>query len=233
MVSIEKAADEIGRKGSRSCLVSGGCNLHGKLDFYRYFEQIEQLKRKTRINMHVGIVEDSDADKIAELADVVSIDIPVSDRVIRNVYGLELTREHYIEAYKSLRSKVKTVPHICLGLDEDNINAEISTLDILAELEPKLLSFIIFTPTRGTRFVNRESPDICNVLKVISEARIKLPTAELVLGCMRPGGRYREILDGLALLTGLNGIVMPSKSAVSMAEDLELVPVWKEECCSL
>ena len=233
MVPIQNAQDEIIKKGSSSCLVSGGCNLGGKVEFNQHAQLIKQIRKEHRINMHVGFLEDNDINQVVELADVISLDIPVSDRVISEVYGLDLARRDYLEVYKKLKDKVKTVPHVCIGLEDNGVNSELSVLDILAEIEPEILVFIVFTPTPNTKFESKNPPDIENVLAVIVAARLKLPNTKLILGCMRPRGIYRETLDSMAIAAGLNGVVMPSKSAVSKAEEYGFEVIWKEECCSL
>jgi hypothetical protein len=233
MVPIQNAQDEIIKRGSSSCLISGGCNLGGKVELDQHVQLIKEIKKEHRINMHVGFLEDNDINQTVELADVVSLDIPVSDRVISEVYGLKLTRQDYIEIYKKLKDKVNTVPHVCIGLEESGVNSELLVLDILAEIKPEILSFIVFTPTPNTKFKNKNPPGIDNVLAVIAAARLKLPNTKLILGCMRPRGVYRETLDSMAIAAGLNGVVMPSKSGVLKAEECKLEVIWKEECCSL
>ena len=59
------------------------------------------------------------------------------------------------------------------------------------------------------------------------------PQVPLYLGCMRPGGRYRESLDQLALQAGINKIVQPVPALRQLASDLGLTVIRGEECCSL
>lgn len=232
MVPIIRAQQEAEKRGAGSLLISGGCDQSGRIKLDRFIDMIKILKRYRRINLHVGIPNHSDIEAIKELADVVSLDIPASDNIIKKVYGLELTTGHYIRSYKILRCEVEVVPHICLGLEEE-VEPEIELIDTLKEAAPEKLCIIIFTPTRGTRLENRPPPDINNVLAVITRARTRMPDTNIILGCMRPGGEYRKKLDEMAVEAGINGIVMPAISAVRRAEELGLETEWNFECCAL
>lgn len=233
MVPIEKAHLEVRRRGVTSCLISGGCDINGKVDFNWCIDNIKELKGFYKVNMHTGMVTDADLEKITELADVVSMDIPVSDDVVKKVYGLKYKPEDYLEVYKKLKNKVKTIPHLCIGLDDKGIDSEISMIKTLAGIGTEVVCFLVFIPTRNTRFEKRKPPEILDVIKVLTEARLIMPDSKIILGCMRPGGNYRKTLDSLAVLAKVDGIVMPARTAVNTAEKLGLKIVWKEECCGL
>jgi len=232
MIPIENAKRFVEKKAPKSCLISGGCNTEGEVDFYNKKEIIKEIKRECRINLHTGFVDDNTLSRVEEIADVVSFDIPASDSVINNVYGLKYHVGDYINAYKKLKARIKTVPHLCIGLQE-GVESEIEIIRELKEINPEALSLIIFIPTCNTRFEKRNPPDIDDALKVIKFAREQLENTKLMLGCMRPRGEYRDKLDQDAVQAGIDGIVMPAKSAVIKAEELGLKVIWKEECCSL
>lgn len=232
MVSIDYALQQVNKKKAHSLLISGGCDKKGRVKFQQCIEKIKELKKDYKINMHVGMLKDADIKNIIKLADVISLDIPVSDRVVKEVYRLGFSAEDYIELYKRLKEEIRVVPHICIGLDGNGVKAELSVLQALAELNPARICFIIFIPTPGTSFQNRQPPEVNEVLKVLASARIKMPNTRIALGCMRPGGRYRKTLDALALLTGINGIVMPSKPAVEMVSELGMETEWINNCCA-
>ncbi len=231
MYSLDAAISGFDKRGVLSCLVSGGCDKYGRVNLESCWEKVYALKDRYRINIHTGMPKDEDIKRLYAIADVISMDIPVSDKVIKEVYGLDYTVEHYIEVFRKLSEGLKVVPHICLGLD-DETEAELSIIEKLKEIGLRNLCFIIFTPTRNTRFENRPPPEGRRVFEVLAKARVIMPQTEIALGCMRPGGVYRETVDSLALAAGVNGIVMPHLSAQEKAKELGLRPLWHEECCA-
>jgi uncharacterized radical SAM superfamily protein len=67
---------------------------------------------------------------------------------------------------------------------------------------------------------------------VITKAR-EMFDVPLSLSCVRPGGRYRSMLDGYAILSGIDRIAVPSKSAYSTAKELGLnIVEISKMCCS-
>ena len=119
MVPIGQALKEAEKRQTSSCLVSGGCDKKGRVPIIdSKEEEAARLKNDYKINMHVGMLEDFEIDEVCKLADVISLDIPVSTSVIREVYGLNYERDDYINLYSKLRAKTKVVPHICVGLTD-------------------------------------------------------------------------------------------------------------------
>ena len=233
MVPVSLAYREAEKREVKSCLVSGGCDLNGKVKFNLAINEIKDLRKKYKINMHIGMVGDADIEELGRLADVVSFDIPSSDKVVKEVYGLDFTVENYVNLYRKLKCKVKVVPHICIGLDGNGIESELAILDMLEQDIPKKLCYIVFKPTHSTRLEKRPPPEVHDVLKLIAHTRIRMPDTDITLGCMRPGGSYRRILDEISVFAGATGIVMPSESAVRTINELGMKTKWKEECCAL
>ena len=88
-------------------------------------------------------------------------------------------------------------------------------------------------PTKETEFEEVEPPKISDVVDVISYAKERLPDTKLFLGCMRPGGAYRNELDDRCLDLGIDRIVMPAKTARDKAREMDLTIEEKWECCIL
>lgn len=214
-----------------SLLISGGCDLSGKVPISQHLEKLAQLKSGKKFNVHVGLVGLEEINAIAQLADKVSFDFIGDDETIREVLGLNRTVEDYVECYRKLRQACSVVPHICIGLRGGVISGEYKAMELLKSLGVEALTFIVFTPTPGTRFADRKPPDIKAVLEVLIKARQDFPKVPIGLGCMRPGARYRAQLDPLAVQAGINSIVNPVPEAVRMAQSLELTVVKREECC--
>ncbi len=232
MIPLEQA---LSLKGSRekSYLVSGGCNPLGKVPLLERWNELEELALRGPLNLHAGLVNDEEARKLAEIATVVSFDFVGDDETISTVYGIPVTVENYLNAYRALQKYTRVIPHICIGLKGGVIDGEYKTLEILKDEAVEAFSFIVFRPTAETAFSECSPPSLEETARFIATARLMFPRTPLYLGCMRPGGRYREQLDTMAIKAGVNKIVLPTPEARCLAEELGLAITVSEECCSL
>lgn len=233
MVPWQEAEEVLQKKGSQSCLISGGCDSQGKVPLAQQIEFLAKLKGKYRLNSHVGLVSEEEINQITKFVNVVSFDFVSDQETIEEVYNLPHTVDDYIKCYQALRKKTTVFPHVCIGLKGGEIKGEYKTLEILEKLGLDGLVFIVFIPTKGTTYENRQPPALEEVGKLLATARVKFPHIPIYLGCMRPKGRYRGELDLLAVKCGVNRIVIPAPPAVRYAESLG----WKiekgQECCVL
>lgn len=222
-----------GLERARSLLISGGCDLDGRVPVLPHLASILQVGAGKRLNWHVGLIDEETVCAIEPYVDVVSFDMVGDDETIREVYGLERTVRDYVATYQMLRRHVRVVPHVTIGLRGGEVHGERQALEMLQELGAEALVFIVFIPTPGTRYGDRQPPALEQVADLLAEARINFPTTPLLLGCMRPMGQYRDSLDALAVKVGMNKIVNPAPTAVAAAGWLGLTVDWGEECCAL
>lgn len=222
-------------KKIKSCLISGGCDSDGRVPFAKYIDELKELKKKSnlRLNFHAGLVGENEASLLKGLADVVSFDFVGDNGTISRVLGLEKLVEDYAASYKILRKYTRVVPHICIGLDGGKIVGEYRALDLLCKLGVEEVVFLVLMPARGTQWEKKPPPSLSEVVHFLARARIKFPDIPIHLGCMRPGGRYRRLLDRWAVRCGVNHIVMPASDAVSESNKLGLTLNYREECCVL
>lgn len=232
MLPLSAISDEGAELGT-SCLISGGCGLDGKVPVAGSLPRLAALKQNRRYNLHTGLVDKDEAERIAQIADVVSFDFVGDDATIREVFGLDRTVRDYADCYRSLRERCRVMPHICIGLHGGRIKGEYRVLELLAELGAEGLTMIIFSPTRGTAFADRKPPELVATVEFMLTARLKFPDLSLKLGCMRPGGLYRQNIDEWALRLGINAIVNPAPHVARLAEQLGLTITSKQECCAL
>lgn len=233
MTPMEEAEEVLKKKGSQSCLISGGCDHKGTVPLAEQIKFLEKLKGEYRLNSHLGLATQEEIEEVSKHVDVVSFDFVSDEETIREVYNLPHTAQDYIDCYKALREKTTVFPHICIGLKGGEIKGEYRTLEILEEIGAEALVFIVFIPTKGTRYANKQAPDLEEVGKLLATARIKFPNIPIYLGCMRPKGRYRGELDLLAVKCGVNKIVIPAPTAVRYVEELGWEIVRGQECCVL
>jgi uncharacterized radical SAM superfamily protein len=224
---------EVEPDASTSCLISGGCDPTGRVPVLAHLERVRAWRQGRTMNWHVGFVSEEEMEAIAPLVDVVSFDFVGDDRTIREVYGLERTVEDYVETYRTLRRYARTLPHVTIGLRGGELGHERPAIRFLRDLGAEGLVFLVFVPTAGTRYADRQPPTPAVVADLLAEARLRFPDVPLYLGCMRPKGRYRDALDPLAVRAGINVVVSPSRPARQMAADLGLVTVKSRECCVL
>lgn len=216
-----------------SFLISGGCTLDGIVPIADYVSALQAVKENRRYNLHVGLIDDEDIKKIAGIADCVSFDFVGDNDTIHEVFGLKRTVNDYIQCYQRLRQQLNVKPHICIGLHGGEIRGEYRAVELLQEMGMDDLTFIIFTPTRGTRYADCLPPKREEVVKLLLWARNTCSSIPIHLGCMRPGGRYRKEIDEWAVKIGMDTIVNPTPKAVALAKELGLTILRTEECCVL
>lgn len=234
MTPLEALQVEEDIKGT-SCLISGGCDLTGKVNVMDKLEQLSRIKGDRRYNFHVGLLEEEEIKRLAPLADVVSFDFLGDNRTIRETLKLEnKSVEDYIKCYRLLRKYCKQVaPHICVGLHGGQLSGEREAVRRLAEEGLERLIFIVFMPTKNTEYESCRPPEVEEVTALLAETRALLPNIPLTLGCMRPPGNYRAELDLAAVENGINGIVQPTPKALERAQELGLSIKNTWECCVL
>jgi uncharacterized radical SAM superfamily protein len=218
-------------EGATSALISGGCDLEGRVPVTEYLEQIQALHRGHRLNWHVGLIDEDDMQAIAPHVDVISFDVVGDTETIREVYGLDKTPADYAETYSMLRRYARVVPHITIGLRCGQLGHERPAMDMLARAGADALVFIVLIPTPGTRYADCSPPEVEDVALLLAEARQRFPSIPIQLGCMRPRKDYRAVLDPLAVRAGVNVIVSPSREAKAVAASLGLRALETRECC--
>ncbi len=218
---------------SRSWLISGGCNREGGIVYTEQLAVLRQLKKERKFNIHVGLINNRQIAEIATIADRISFDFVGDDDTIREVLGISHTVEDYVACYQTLRGHIPVTPHICIGLHGGRLRGEWRVLEMLRELGADSLTLLVFIPTRGTRYAGCLPPSLEEVAAFFYKARQAFAAIPIHLGCMRPGGRYRNELDILAVKAGLDSIVNPSTGAVALASELGISTTEGEECCCL
>ncbi len=231
MLSLEKALAQ--NHHPSSFLVSGGCNLQGKIPHLERKKELQILSAQGRLNIHSGLVTEEEARELGELAAVISFDFPASSRIISRVYGHGAAMEDYLRSYRYLKKYGRVIPHLCLGLAEGKIREEYQVLELLQQEGAEGICLLVFTPTPGTEYDRFSPPPLEDVGQFFQAAREYFPDMPLYLGCMRPGGSYRADLDRLALRGKIDKIVQPSPPARQLAKEMGLEISYSEECCCL
>lgn len=219
--------------GTTSLLLSGGCDVQGRVPVTAHLDLVRALRPGRRFNWHTGLIGEKELAAIADLADVVSFDLVGDDATIAEVYGIEAGVEDYRAAYRRLRQAVRVIPHITIGLRGGRLSGERQALRMLQEEGAEAIVFLVFIPTTGTRYAGCLPPPMEEVACLLAEARVTFPDTPLLLGCMRPAGAYRRFLDAMALRAGINRMVKPQRATLELAAGLGLRLEQREECCAL
>ncbi len=225
---------ENGDDGITSYLASGGSDRWGRVPLIECLEELKKLAARGALNLHTGLVSKTEeAACLGDLATVVSFDFVGDKETIAEVYGLPFTVDDYLDSYRLLKKYTRVIPHLCIGLSGGKIKGEYKALELLSKESVDAISLIVFRPTAKTGFSDCTPPPPEEVGHLMATARVMFPQTALYLGCMRPGGRYRETIDTYALKAGFNKIVLPTPAARHQASMLGLSISYSGECCSI
>ena len=213
-------------------LISGGSSKTGSVPITEHIDKILRLPERLRINLHPGFQPVAPLLQLKSRNPIVSFDLPGSDAVIRDVFKLPYSAREFQELFVSYSKHFVTVPHVCIGLNRGQNSGEENTIDFLSGLQLDQAVFIIFRPTPGTEFADASPPEPARVIEVLKYARRKL-NCELLLGCMRPAGKYRSQIDILSWLHGVRKIVQPDHGLLNTLKDHGITINEYSNCCAL
>ncbi len=221
--------------GAKGILLSGGSAPDGSVPTYEKADVIRKIKRdlNLKISAHTGIVNRIHVQVLAQYLDMALVDVIGDDDTIHDILGLDACAQDYENSLKELsEAGIPIAPHVIVGLHNGNLKGEFKALEMVKKFNPEVVVIVVFIPTKGTALERTAPPKLEDVVKVITKAR-EMFDAPLSLSCVRPGGRYRSMLDRYAILCGIDRIVVPSRSAYATARELgmNIVEIPKM-CCS-
>ena len=226
---------EIKEKGGVGCLISGGCLPDGSVPISKFIDAVAEVKRLgLKVVMHTGLINHEIARRLKESGvDSVLIDIIGSDETVREIYHLNASTKDYDESLEALsRARIPFVPHVLVGLHYGKLRGEMNALKMIAKYMPSSVILIVFFPIKATKMESVKPPSPEDVIRVLVQARLMMPSVPLVLGCARPKGRHRVRTDCLAVEAGVNAIAFPAKEAIERAESMGLEVSFSPLCCS-
>ena len=116
------------KKGGGGCLISGGCTLKGSVPLDRFIETFREVKQETdlQVVVHTGLASKKTLKNLSKAGvDVVSLDVIGSDKVIREIYQLNVSTLKYEETMRHMQSLgLPFVPHILVGLYHGEMTGE-------------------------------------------------------------------------------------------------------------
>lgn len=221
-------------------LISGGCDPDGAVPLESFIDIIKEIKQNTKlmINVHTGLLSAKTAKALADAkADIISFDITMDERAIREIYHLNKDRSDYKNALEVMREQhLNVVPHICVGLYYGRIHEELVALRYLKEsgLNPSLIVIIALIPPKGKNVMFKE-PTPIEIAKIIAIIRFLFPHTEISLGCMRPKAGIKIGIEKYALKAGITRIELPSKKTLKWLKknNSEIQFQFFSACCAI
>jgi uncharacterized radical SAM superfamily protein len=218
-------------------LLSGGSNRANEIRYEPYLPVIEGLKRDfphLKIAIHSALLDRTRARAMAAAGvDTAMMDVIGAEETIREVYHLDRPVEDFEATLAALcETSMEVVPHIVIGLHYGRILGEARALDIVARHAVKALVLVVVMPfyAKPGTFA---TPDAAEIGRIFLEARRRIPGREVLLGCARPPGMHRRVVDAYAVAAGLDGIAFPADGAVAVAAALGRPAVQEHACCSM
>jgi uncharacterized radical SAM superfamily protein len=218
-------------------LLSGGSNRRNEIRHERYFPVLERLKREfphLRIAVHSALLDERRA-KLMESAgvDTAMMDVIGSQETIRQVYHLDRPVADFEATLAALCStSMEVVPHIVIGLHYGRILGEAAALEICARHPIHSLVLVVVMPfyAKPGTFA---TPPTDAVGRVFLDARERMGSRQVLLGCARPPGLHKRITDAYAVMAGLDGIAFPADGAVAVSRAIGRPYEQQHACCSI
>ena len=228
--------ERLAKRGTEAILISGGSQKDGKVPFMKHIEDIKRVKKELglKIIMHTGLVDEEMVKGLKEAGvDGVALDIIGANETIKDVYHLNNTVDDFDESMKLLTDYGLSIrPHIILGLHYGKFLGEDYALEMISKYPVHALILVILTPLHDTPMKGVEPPDAEEVGKFFQKARVKMPDSKILVGCARPVGEYKKVVDKMAIDAGLNGIAYPAEGIIEYAVSKGLKPGFFENSCS-
>lgn len=224
------------KDGAIGCLISGGCLPDGSVPIDKFIDAIAKIKQELGliVVVHTGVIDLPTAKRLKSAGvDAALIDIIGSDETIREIYHLDVTVSDYEKSLQAFsESEIPFVPHVLVGLHYGKLKGELKALKMIAKYSPSAVITIAFMPIHGTPMEHVKPPEPEDIARILASARLLLPETPIVLGCMRPKGEPRKIIDLLAVRAGVDAIAFPVEEAIQLAESLNLDLSFSSLCCS-
>lgn len=232
-----KVRDLVLLQNLQGFLLSGGSNKRNEIKYEKYYPVIERLKRDfphLRIAIHSALLDAPRARAMESAGvDTAMMDVIGADETIRDVYHLGRPVEDFEATLAALcATRMQVVPHIVIGLHYGRVLGEANALDICARHAIHALVLVVVMPfyaRPGTFAI----PPTGEVGRIFREARQRLPDRAINLGCARPAGMHKRVVDAYAVMAGLDGIAFPADGALAVARAIGRDVDQAHACCSI
>ena len=228
--------DRLVERGCRGILVSGGSNCRGEVPLDDFTEALGYAHDKgLKVLVHSGLIRKETALRLKDCGvDQVLMDVIGHKQTIRDVYHLDCTPDDFLRSLMiCCEVGLECAPHVVVGLHFGRVLGEYEALRMIRKIQPRTLVMVVLKPTIGTGMCGVSPPDYASVEEVFLTARVGNPDVFLSLGCAKPPGDYKWLVEKLAIDCGFNGIAFPGETTIEHACCRGLFPIFTEECCSM
>jgi uncharacterized radical SAM superfamily protein len=229
-------AENLHTNGCRGILLSGGADSEGAVPLDPFLNVIGIIKSwGLKVIVHTGLAKEDTIIGLKEAGvDQVLFDVIGDPQTIREVYHLEKEPEDYYNLLNlCLKYGLEAAPHIVIGLHFGKLRGEIDALKMISGMHVKRIVLVVITPLAGTPMAKIVPPSVEDCARLIAVTRLTNPESDLCLGCARPAGNQRHLLEQYALNAGVNGIAYPSPETIILAKEMGLEVQFSDQCCTL
>jgi len=230
--------NEIAADGAGGMLLTGGSNHRNEVEYGAFYPTIRRIKDsfpEFKIAMHTALVDAGIAREMADAGiDAAMMDVIGSQDTITQVYHLRRTVDDFERTLEALvATKMKVVPHIVIGLHYGRLLGEWNALEIIKRHKPDAVVLVVVMPFYAPEHRPFVTPDAGEVGRFFMQAREVLADTPLLLGCARPSGQAKTLIDAYAVMAGINGMAHPSDGMVELAARLDRKVQITPACCSI
>ncbi len=233
---LEKKALQLYKQGAKGLLLTGGCDLQGKVPLKSLTPAIKKIKERIDLILiaHTGFISGDEAKELKNSGlDGIGFDVIGDMSTAKEVYGLEVSEKDYVESLRAIESSgLMVFPHVCVGLHFGELKGEYHALEIIRAINPCAIIITGLMPVLGTPMENIK-PKIVDFEKVIKKAIKMFPTTPVVLGCAHSTGKDRAEIEMIALKSGVSGIALPTLKTVNFAKENGYEINYYGTCCGL
>jgi hypothetical protein len=233
----QKVRQLVATQNLQGFLLSGGSNRRNEIPYERYYPVVEALKRDfpmMKIAIHTALTDERGARAMESAGvDTAMMDVIGADETIRDVYHLDRPVEDFEATLAALCStSMEVSPHIVIGLHYGRMLGETNALDIVSRHPVAALVLVVVMPFYAKPGLYAV-PDAGEVGRIFGDARRRLADRQVLLGCARPPGLHKRIVDAYAVMAGLDGIAFPADGAVAVANAIGRPHHQEHACCSI
>lgn len=224
--------------GAHGILLTGGSNHRNEVEYGPYLETIRRIKDRYpsfQIAAHAALMDSNQARSLEDAGvDVAMMDVIGAQETITQVYHLKRSVDDFEETLANLLStSMRVVPHIVIGLHYGRLLGEWTALEILQRHLPDAVVLVVAMPFYAPAKRPFTTPPSVEIGHLFHTARRAIPNRPLLLGCARPPGLERMLIDCYAVMAGLDGMAYPSDGVVELAARLGRKVRISSACCSL
>lgn len=233
-----RVVNEVIADGARGMLLTGGSNHRDEVEYDPFYPVIRRIKDEFpwfRIAAHTALMDAAAARRMEEAGvDVAMMDVIGAQATVTQVYHLKRPVADFERTLENLvATPMKVVPHIVIGLHYGRLLGEWNALEMIARHRPAALVLVVVMPLYASAKRPFAVPDPHEVGRFFLQARARLPDIPLLLGCARPQGRVKALIDAYAVMAGIDGMAHPSEGIVELAVRLDRRVRVIPACCSL